>query len=82
VVKPILPGGALSAGQERVVTVDFYIDEEGKVRVPAVDRDVAEDRLAAAAVSAVEQWRFEPPLRKGHPVLVQVQQDFRFVAKP
>jgi outer membrane biosynthesis protein TonB len=36
---------------------------------------------AAAAVSAVEQWRFEPPLRKGAPVLVYAQQEFSFHPK-
>lgn len=65
----------------RSVTVEFYIDEEGRVRMPAVDRDAADDELAAAAVSAVEQWRFEPPLRAGRPVLVSAQQEFAFRGK-
>jgi len=29
----------------------------------------------------VEQWRFEPPLRKGKPVLVLVEQQFKFRPK-
>jgi len=56
--------------------VEFYIDEEGRVRMPAVGRESADDAFAAAAVSAVEQWRFEPPLCKGKPVLVYAQQPF------
>jgi TonB family protein len=60
------------------VTVEFYIDEEGKVRMPAVARESVDDEYAAAAVAAVEQWRFEPPLRKGRPVLVYAQQEFDF----
>ncbi|MFZ5497353.1 MAG: TonB family protein [Verrucomicrobiota bacterium] len=67
--------------QKRSVTVEFYIDEQGRVRLPAVDRGSADDLLAAAAVAAVEQWRFEPPLRKGQPVLVYAQQEFSFQAK-
>ena len=81
VVTPSIPDGALAMGEVRVVTVEFYIDQEGKVRVPSVSREQAEDRLAAVAVAAVEQWRFEPPMRKGQPVLVLAQQDFRFVTK-
>jgi TonB family protein len=60
------------------VTVEFYIDEEGQVRMPAVARESVDDEYAAAAVAAVEQWRFEPPLRKGRPVLVYAQQEFDF----
>lgn len=63
------------------VTVEFYIDEEGRVRMAAVPRGLAGDVYAAAAVAAVEQWRFEPPLRKGRPVLVQAQQEFNFRPK-
>jgi TonB family protein len=81
VVKPVPPENALPKGKERVVTVDFYIDEEGTVRIPAIDRASRDDGFAAAAVAAVEQWHFEPPLRKGRPVVVEVQQDIRFVGK-
>ena len=63
------------------VTVEFYIDEQGTVRMAAVPRESAGDVYAAAAVAAVEQWRFEPPLRKGEPVLVLAQQEFKFRPK-
>jgi len=69
-------------GAKRTVTVEFYIDEDGRVRMPAIGREEPDDDYAAAAVSAVEQWRFEPPLRKGRPVLVLARQDFTFVSKP
>lgn len=80
VVAPVPPKGGLS--EKRVVTVEFYIDDQGRVRMPAIDRSEADDAYAAAAVRAVEQWRFEPPLRKGRPVLVLAQQNFSFVPKP
>lgn len=67
--------------ENRKVVVSFFIDEEGRVRMPAVNREFAEDVYAAAAVSAVEKWRFEPPLRKGRPVLVSAQQEFNFQVK-
>ena len=81
VITPTLPNGLLADGKERVVTVEFFIDQAGKVRVPSVSREEADDRLAALAVTAVEQWQFEPPLRNGSAVLVLAKQDFRFVAK-
>jgi len=80
VVAPVPPKGGLSA--KRVVTVEFYIDDQGRVRMPAIDRSEADDACAAAAVRAVEQWKFEPPLRKGRPVLVLAQQNFSFEPKP
>ena len=69
-------------GGRRSVTVEFYIDEKGVARMPVVERKDAGDVLAAAAVAAVEQWRFEPPLRKGQPVLVLAKQEFTFKQKP
>jgi len=63
------------------VSVEFYIDEEGKVRMPAVAREFSEDTYAAASVAAVERWRFEPPRCKGKPVLVYAQQTFTFNPK-
>lgn len=80
VVPPASSGPDLR-GTKRTVTVEFFIDEEGKVRVPAIGRDELDDVFSAAAVQAVEQWRFEPPMRKGRPVLVLARQDFTFVPK-
>jgi TonB family protein len=77
VVSPV----ARLEGKTHTVTVGFFIDESGRVRMPAVERESADDLLAVAAVTAVEQWRFEPPLRHGSPVLVYAQQDFTFKPK-
>jgi TonB family protein len=62
------------------VTVQFYIDEKGRVRLPAVtaESNASNEELAAAAITAVSQWRFEPPLVKGRPVLVLAEQDFDY----
>lgn len=77
-VKPAIKGD----GKPHTIIVEFYIDEEGRARMPAVERQSMDDHYAAAAVMAVEQWRFSPPLRKGRPVLVRAQQKFSFDAKP
>ncbi len=79
-VHVVTPSARLD-GPPRSVTVEFYIDEQGRVRMPAVDRESADDMLAAASVAAVEQWRFEPPLRRGRPVVVYAQQEFTFRPK-
>jgi TonB family protein len=80
VVHPLYPAEAAQKQQSAVVTVQFYIDEKGRVRLPAVSRDTSEryGAFAAAAVNAVSEWQFEPPLSRGQPVLVAARQDFNF----
>ena len=57
--------------------VDFYIDETGTVRLPAV---VAADfpELGILAVEAIEKWKFEPPTSGNRAVLAKVRQSFSF----
>jgi outer membrane biosynthesis protein TonB len=45
-----------------------------------VSRETSEryGEFAAAAVNAVSEWQFEPPLSKGQKVLVAARQDFNF----
>jgi TonB family protein len=59
------------------VIVDFFIDENGKLRMPAIQR-ADHDELASLAVAAMLQWKFEPPTRQGVPVLVRAKQVFHF----
>jgi TonB family protein len=80
VVSPVNP--TLTSGeQKRTVAVDFYIDEEGRVRMPSVSRADVGTPCAACALDAVKQWRFEPPLYRGRPTLISARQEFNFVAK-
>jgi TonB family protein len=74
---PNLPARLTQGAGPSHVTVSFYIDEEGVVRLPSVD--VADDpELGAAAIDAMRQWKFEPPTCKGRPVLVRASQRFNF----
>ena len=57
--------------------ISFYIDETGRVRVPSVAGS-SRPEFAAAAVAAVSQWTFVPPLRKGRPTRVFAVQEFSF----
>lgn len=84
VVTPVYPPTADTKRQEATVTVYFYIDEQGTVRMPAVSRASSEanEILAVAALQAVTEWKFEPPMSKGRPVLVAARQDFHFRPTP
>lgn len=84
VVSPVYPPTADQERQEATVTVFFYIDEQGNVRMPAVSRESSEanEILAGAALQAVTEWKFEPPLSRGRPVLVAARQDFHFRPTP
>jgi TonB family protein len=80
IVKPSYTAKKAHSSHVRHLTVEFYIDEMGHVRLPAVSRETneADEELSAAAVTAVEQWQFEAPVSKGKPVSVLAHQDFDF----
>lgn len=77
-VRPKYAGAAWKGGSAtgRVV-VDFYVDDTGRPRMPVVV--TATERLfAAAAIEALQEWRFIPPTQAGRPMAVRVQQEFVF----
>jgi TonB family protein len=80
IVNPVYPGELARSSRGGHVSVAFYIDQEGHVRMPSVSRETneANEELAAIAVTTVSQWVFDPPTSKGKPVLVLAQQDFSF----
>ncbi len=80
VVTPVYPVEPSQAPRAANVTVTFYIDEKGRVRLPAVSRASTENDaiFASAAVDAVSQWEFEAPTSGGVPVLVLARQEFKF----
>jgi TonB family protein len=74
---PIYPKAWMDEGRTGAVTVSFFIDEQGRARMPAV-LSSTDDMLAGSAIAAVKEWRFLPPLHRGQPVLVQAEQVFVF----
>jgi TonB family protein len=77
-VMPPNPSKDLGGGGGKV-TLDFYVDAEGKPRMPVVI-STTHPLLAGVAAEALAQWRFTPPTREGQPVAVRVQQEFVFPA--
>lgn len=81
VVHSVAPGyppvADLGRSGTRAVVVDFYVDREGRPRMPVI-LEGENDQLAAEAVGALSQWRFSTPTRGGRPVAVRAQQRFVF----
>lgn len=77
---PIYPKEWIEQGRRGSVTIRFFIDETGQTRLPVIISG-ADDYLAAAAIAAVKDWRFEPPLAQGKPVLACAEQVFVFDPK-
>lgn len=74
---PAYPKQLAAQGIKGAVTIDFYIDQTGAVRMPTGSRD--EDlRLSSLAIAAIRQWKFEPPMSHGRPALVRAKQLFNF----
>ena len=62
----------------QTVVVECIIDQNGDVQLPRIVK--AEDQdCAYAALTAISQWKFSPPMKNGQPVdaRVQIPIDFR-----
>jgi TonB family protein len=80
-VLPLLPEEFSPPDEKPVrVFVTFFIDEQGRVRIPNVE-SAAHGALIPHAVRAVQQWTFKPPTAKGAPVLVFVGRPVRFLPR-
>ena len=75
-VAPIYPSLAIAAKKEGVVILEAVIDERGHVVRLKVLR--SEPLLDAAAISAVERWRYTPTLLNNVPVPVLMTITVRF----
>lgn len=70
---PRLPAGEPAAG---AVVVKFFVDGEGRARVP-VALNAPTPAVATAIEAAVRQWRFEPPRIDGRPAIALETRVFR-----
>jgi TonB family protein len=90
-VRPIYPSRMKAAGVQGTVVVDFVVTKKGDVseaRVLSVTTSPelrgqalreAESQFGAAALSAVNQWKFQPGVSAGEPVDTQMQRPVSFI---
>lgn len=76
-VRPHYPPELADRGIRGTAVIEFYIDESGRVRMPAVTR-ADFDELGFLGIEAVKQWTFAPPTRGGKPVITRVRQTMHF----
>jgi len=68
---PLYPAALRAGGTAGEAVIDFVIDRGGRVRLPRV-KSATREEFGWAAATAISQWVFERPLRKGEPVDVTV----------
>jgi TonB family protein len=79
-IHPMYPRELAQRGAQGDVVVEFYIDQTGAVRLPAVVES-AHDQLSNVAVAALREWKFDPPTHHGEKVNVKALQRFKFALK-
>jgi TonB family protein len=76
---PAYPVELKSKAIEGHAAVRFYVDEEGRVRLPEVIEATAPE-FADAALAAVAHWRYEPPQLGGRNIVASDNWAFQFKA--
>jgi TonB family protein len=66
-VEPDYPAYELVNGIEGSVTVELFINEDGKVESAAVLSSIGPESFAKSSLDAVRQFRFQPPTKNGVP---------------
>lgn len=77
-VTPVFPAAAKNRGVSGWAEVSFVVNQSGIVENARVTNAEPKDVFDAAAVQAVEQWRFEPPMRDGKPTTQATKIKLRF----
>jgi TonB family protein len=76
---PAYPAALVSRKVEGTAAVRFYVDEDGRVRLPELI-DATTPEFAEAALAAVAQWRYEPPQVGGRTIIASDNWVFQFKA--
>lgn len=80
-VAPVYPSGALAAGRSGWAAVSFSIGADG-VPIDISLQSASEPGFGAAAVAAIEKWRYRPATLRGHAVKIgPLIQEFPFTVK-
>ncbi|HET7535586.1 MAG TPA: hypothetical protein VFJ90_03975 [Candidatus Didemnitutus sp.] len=77
VVVPTMPGNYPDSSKPPKVLVSFYVDEQGRVRLPNVESATTPE-LALRAIAAVQYWAFKPAKLKGENTLVYTYRSLTF----
>jgi TonB family protein len=77
---PSYPKELATRAVEGDAIVAYYIDGDGRVRLPHVV-SASSDEFGQAAVDAIATWRYEPPRQRGRPVVVSDSWAFQFHRK-
>jgi TonB family protein len=76
---PVYPEALQAKAVTGQAAVRFYVDEEGRVRMPEVI-EATTPEFADAALRAVAQWRYEPPQDRGRAIVASDNWAFQFKA--
>jgi TonB family protein len=68
------PGEPMPKGR---VSVEYYVDHKGKVRMPRIMKSDGQ-YLSFSALETLKVTRFAPPNKNGKPTFVRVRQPFNF----
>ena len=68
---PVYPAALREEQVRGAAEIEFIIDRDGRVRLPRV-KSATREEFGWAAATAISQWVFERPMRKGEPVDVTV----------
>jgi TonB family protein len=76
-VAPMPPDQLGAVAPEGKVVVDYYVDPEGKVRMPII-LESSDEAFSNSVLLAMTEWRYEPPRRDSVPVMTRLWREFRF----
>jgi outer membrane biosynthesis protein TonB len=78
VTQPLIDSAIPVGSRSGEITLCFFIDQNGNVRMPVLLECKGDIRLAYAAYDAVLKWKFDIPRVNNAPVMVRAQQKFIF----
>jgi hypothetical protein len=73
---PAVPRDWVGQRQQLNVSIEYFIDAEGKVRMPMVQSSNADDRVTALIMEALMRWEYEPATFRGRQVATKVVTPF------
>lgn len=74
---PVFPSALRGSTERGEAKIEVLINEEGKVCLPRIVQ-ATDPAFGYAAVQAVAEWRFEPPIAGGKPVIARAVLPFVF----